>query len=87
MSNYGTTQCEGKTIILDGQAEITGCLMPYLPYHEAEEGDTYYFAMSAPGHDEAGNDCTVYWEFKAVKGEYRELDTYDYDEATRIYWD
>jgi hypothetical protein len=87
MLDYGTTQHEGKTIILDDQAEITSRLMPYLPYHEAEDGDIYHFEMSAPGHDEAGNGCTVYWEFEAVKGEYRELDTYDYDQATRISWD
>jgi hypothetical protein len=87
MSDYGTTQYEGKTITLDDQAEPTSRLMPFLPYHEAAEGDTYYFEMSAPGHDEDGTKCTVYWEFKAVKGEDREFDTYDYDKATRIYWD
>jgi ribosome maturation factor RimP len=87
MSDYGTTQHEGKTIILDDQADFTSRLMPYLPYHEAGEGDTYYFEMSAPGHDEAGNDCTVYWEFAAVKGEERELDTYDYSNAIRVIWD
>lgn len=87
MSNYGTTQYQGKTITLDSDADETNRLMPYLPYQEAGEGDTYYFEMFASGHDEAGNDCTVYWEFTAVKGEERELDTYDYSEATRIIWD
>lgn len=87
MPNYGTTQCEGKTIILDDQADFTSRLMPYLPYQQAEEGDTYCFEMSAPGHDEAGNGCMVYWEFMAIKGEDRELDTYDYSTATRISWD
>lgn len=87
MSGYGTTQCEGKTIILDSDADLTSRLMPHLPYHEAEEGNKYYFEMSASGHDEAGNGCTVYWEFAAVKGDEPELDTYDYSEATRIIWD
>lgn len=49
MSDYGTTQYEGKTITLDREADLTSRLMPYLPYHEAGEGDTYYFEMSAPG--------------------------------------
>lgn len=87
MWNYGTTQREGKTIILDSDADFTSRLMPHLPYHEAEEGDTYFFEMSANGHDEQGNNCTVYWEFEAVKGEEPELDTYDYSVATRIVLD
>ncbi len=87
MSDYGTTQFEGKTIILDGIADFTSRLMPLKPFHEAEEGEEYNFEMSAPGHDEEGVDCTVYWEFEAVKGEEKELDMYDYDEAGRVVWD
>ena len=87
MSDYGTAQHEGKTIVLNDQAELTSRLMPYMPYHEAREGETYCFEMSAPGYDEEGNGCTVYWEFDAVKGEEPELDTYDYSEATRIVLD
>lgn len=86
-SDYGTIQYEGKIITLDTDATLTSRLMPYLPYHDAEEGDTYHFEMRALGHDENDNDCTVYWEFEAVKGSEPELDTYDYDEATRVFWD
>lgn len=87
MSDYGTTQHEGKIITLDDLAELTNRLMPYLPFHKAEEGDTYWFEMSASGHDEDGNTCTVYWEFAAEKGFEPELDTYDYSTATRVIWD
>lgn len=80
------TEYNGKTITLDTDADFTSRLMPYLPYHEAEEGDVYRFEMSAEGHDEGGNGCTVYWEFNTVKGSEQELDTYDYSKPTRVYW-
>lgn len=81
------TEYNGITIVLSTDAEHTSRLMPYLPYHEVKNGGAYWFEMSAEGHDKNGNSCTVYWEFKTVKGSAQELDTYDYSKATRVIWD
>ena len=81
------TEYNGITIVLSTDADLTSRLMPYLPYHEAKDGEPYRFEMSAKGYDAAGNGCTVYWEFEAVKGSAQELDTYDYSKATRVSWD
>lgn len=70
---------EGTTYTLTADAEPTSRLMPYAPYHEAEEGESYWFEMSAPCQDADGNEYTMYWEFEAVKGQEQELDQYDYD--------
>lgn len=87
MDSYGETFYENKLITLDSVADFTNRLMPFLPYHEAREGDRYCFEVSASGHDEDKNKCTVYWEFEAVKGAELELDAYDYTLATRVVFD
>lgn len=83
-SNYGEVEFEGQEYQLTGSADFTSRLMTFQPFHEAGEGDEYYFEMSAPAIDKDGNKCTVYWEFKAIKGEEKELDEYDYDNVARV---
>jgi len=83
-SNYGEVEFNGQEYQLTGSADFTSSLMPFMPFHEAGEGDEYCFEMSAPAIDKDGNEYSVYWEFEAIKGEEKELDEYDYDNVARV---
>lgn len=86
MTNYGAVVVDGKTYALTGEADYTSRLLPaaFINYHEAADGETYDFEMSAPARDADGTKYIVYWLFEAIKGDEAELDTYDYSEAGRI---
>ena len=81
-----TVNFEGKEYRLLEQAEVTGTELDgrFTNYHEAQNGETYDFEMSAPALDDEENEVTVYWMFEAVKGEEQELDSYDYDNVDRV---
>lgn len=82
MTDYGTVEFSGRTIILDNQAELTGRLLGTLDYHDREDNDgEYNFEMSAPGHVD-GTEVMVYWIFRNVEG--WDLDNYDYDNVDRV---
>lgn len=77
---------EGRTYTLTGDAEITGTELDsrFTNYHEAQNGEAYDFEMAAPALDEEGNEVMVYWVFENIKGEEKELDTYNYDIIDRV---
>jgi hypothetical protein len=87
MTTYGTTQVDGNTYQLTTDADYTNRLLPaaYVNYHEANDGESYDFEMSAYAEDAGGNHVIVYWLFEGLKGDDDpELDTYDYSTADRI---
>ena len=84
-----TVKFEGKNYILDGEADFTSRLLPggYVNYSEAGEDGKYDFEMSAPAHDEKGNQYIVYWIFESKfysNGEPFETDEYDYGNVDRV---
>ena len=53
-------------------------------YHEVESGEEYSVEMQAPAIDKNNNEGIVYWIFWDIKGEEKELDTYNWDNASRF---
>lgn len=83
--NYGEVEFEGRQLKLTEQAELTSRLLDNLTnYHEASEGEKYFFEMSAQAVGSNGNEYTVYWIFSDTKGSEAELDSHDYDDYDRI---
>lgn len=83
---YGTVDFEGKTYNLKAQADFTNRVIPHIPnnFNDVENGEAFRFEMSAPAVDEEGNEYIVYWIFEDVKGDERELDSFDYDDVDRV---
>lgn len=84
--NFGSVEFEGKKYILTAQADFTGRLLPgaYVNLNEAEEGEDFDFEMSASAIDKDGVEFEVYWIFTDTKGQEKELDAFDYDNADRV---
>lgn len=83
-AKYGTVTHNGVSYTLIDVADMSSRLMPYKPYHEAEEGDEYEFEMTANAVDDDGNLYQVAWIFEAVKGDEPELDSYDYGTPDKV---
>lgn len=85
-TNFGELEFEGKVYELTDQAECTSRLLPggYTNYIDAEEGEEYDFEMSCSAKDKQGNEYMVYWIFQDIKGEGKELDSFDYDNVDRV---
>ena len=76
---------KGKEITLTTDADFTNRVLDgRLNYHEVEEGERFYFEMSADGMDDKGNKIIVYWIFNDIKGDQRDLDDFDYGDIDRI---
>ena len=83
--DYGTVKFEGKEYILISQADFTNRLFNHMSnYHQVDDGEEFEFEMSAQAVDIEGNKYTVYWRFTDVKGDQKELDTFDYSVADRV---
>lgn len=77
-AKYGTVTSDGITYTLIDVADMSSRLMPYKPFHQAQEGDEYDFEMVANAVDDEGNPYQIAWIFAAIKGDEPELDSYDY---------
>ena len=83
--NYGKVIFEQKEYTLTSNADYTNRLLNGpRNYHEASEGQKYFFEMSADAVDSEGNEYTVYWIFDDVMGEETPLDNFDYDDVDRV---
>ena len=74
--NRGRIEHEGKTYILETDAELTNRCLAERP---AEDN---FFEMSATAHDLNGNKSEIYWVFED-NGE-DTLENYDYSDVDRI---
>jgi len=82
MGNFGTVDFKGKTYQLTSDADFTQ--FQDFSFNEAEDGEEFEFEMAADARDDEGNQYKVYWVFTDIKGAQKELDSFDYDEASKI---
>lgn len=80
-----TIEFNGKSYTLTTDADFTNGVLNYPKnYNDVEEGEEFDFEMSASATDEEGNRYTVYWIFSDIKGDQKELDSFDYDNIDRV---
>lgn len=82
---FDTIIFNDKEYILAEQAEITNRLLSYPKnFNDVSEGEEFDFEMSARAYDREGFSYMIYWIFSDIKGNEKELDSFDYDDVADV---
>lgn len=70
---------EGKTYMIEGQAQFTNRLFNGDNFMDVAEGERYNFEMSEKAIDEDGNEYVVYYVMEDIKGREWDSDNFDWE--------